>query len=90
MKKQLDIKGTGKKVGKIFIELLLITLIVYVSNVIQNYNQRRTYVEPYCSNKYQNSVNEYKSCKKLTPVQILQTLKEEPQTEVPNLPLIKI
>lgn len=78
-----------------------IQLIVFVGLTIgavkgvalyQEHSDIKNYVEPYCEARYKHDVIEYKSCKDLTPTQLLQNITANVGTingnEIPHLPVI--
>lgn len=56
----------------------------------QEQMDRKNYVEPYCAAKHSHNVEEYKACKVLSPVKVLQNLKETANvvSEVVDLPTL--
>jgi len=81
-----------KTIGKIIFSTILISGIVFGINQYQNIMDKKNYVEPYCAAKYQHNVDDYKTCKVMTPTQILTDLKDKSNiiSEVVDLPTIKM
>ena len=79
-----------KKTLRVLISILVLAGILEGINLYQKHLEMVKYVEPYCATKYQHNVDEYKACKVLSPVKILQNLKEKDTlvTEVINLPTL--
>ena len=67
----------------------IIALACFVSNKVQQTKQM-VHVEQYCSVTNAHDVETYKECKELTPIQILDELKQRESTlsNVPKLPLL--
>lgn len=67
----------------------IIALACFVSNKVQQTKQM-VHVEQYCSVTNAHDVEAYKECKELTPIQILDELKQRESTlsNVPKLPLL--
>ena len=91
--KETTITKTQKIVKQstgIIILLVIIISSVKIINMYQNYMDIKNYVEPYCAVRHQHDVEQYKSCKVLSPTEVLQQLKETHNitSEVPNIPLL--
>ena len=67
----------------------IIALACFVSNKVQQTKQM-VHVEQYCSVTNAHDVEAYKECRELTPIQILDELKQRESTlsNVPKLPLL--
>lgn len=77
-------------IGILFIIAIIILLFCGIEKLTIEFTGRKT-VEEYCSVAYQNSVDEYKTCKELNMVQLINKLKEETakRHEVPDLSALK-
>lgn len=84
-----------KRVRRVLTGILVLTLLtgmVYAISTVSVNVVGRKPVEEYCSTAYQHNVDEYKACKKLNAIQLINTLKDETNNkyEVPNLKELKI
>ena len=77
-------------IGILFITAIIILLFCGIEKLTIEFTGRKT-VEEYCSVAYQNNVDEYKTCKELNMVQLINKLKEEANKkyEVPNIGELK-
>ena len=68
----------------------IIVLACFVSNKVQQTKQM-VHVEQYCSVTNAHDVEAYKECRELTPIQILDDLKQQEATlgNVPKLPALQ-
>ena len=92
--KEKEMKVDVKKVARLIVVLLvsvLITGIGFGTNQLSINLIGKQTVEEYCSVAYQNSVNEYKECKKLNTIQLIDKLKEEANKayDVPKIAELK-
>lgn len=83
-----------RKLFILFLTSIIITLgigLIYGIGKATIHVVGKTTVEEYCSVAYQNSVDEYKTCKDLNVVQLINKLKDEAakRHEVPDLSALK-
>ena len=79
-----------KTIKIVFILCLLFGLTYGLSKLNMEFTGKKE-VEQYCSVAYQHDVEQYKTCKELNTVQLIDKLKEEAgkKYEVPNLSNLK-
>ena len=80
-----------RKVLTVLVVLALLTGTVYAISTVSINVIGRKPVEQYCSTAYQHSVDEYKACKKLNAIQLIDSLKQDigNKYEVPDLKELK-
>lgn len=76
---------------RVILILLVLGLLVFGMTKLSLNIIGKSTVEGYCSTAYHNNVDEYKQCRKLNTIELINTLRaaEAKRHEIPNLPTLK-